>query len=602
MSTYLVLARKYRPRVFAEVVGQEVVTRILEGALAEGRVGHAYLFAGPRGTGKTTMARIFAKCLNCEKGPGKVPCGTCESCRAADEGSAVDIIELDAASHNSVDTIRELRDEVGYAPMRSRYKVYIVDEVHMLSKPAFNALLKTLEEPPRHVVFLFATTDPHKVLETVLSRCQVLRLEALSEAQIAGRLTEVFGKEGVRPAEGVVEELARDARGGMRDALSLADELLALAGDEPTLEDLHRLGGDGGQAAIQALLGCAERGDKSGLLEALAQSGGDAELCGGLLEELRRSVVLFHCGEDAPWVQLSESERRAARERAERLGGERLELWMQELLRARERMRLFPGQERLVLEVTLLDLCDADATAALADLVRRLEALETRGGPAAERPHASAPRPARTGPAPSRTPPPGAGPERLAAPAGGSAGPSGARTADGGIWKRFLAELGRTTGSLAALLEEHGHLEEGPGAPVVVVHATRASERRMLVDRRMRSAAARAMSAVLGRESELELRVIDGPAQEGGGAAEEAPEPADARAEEAAEEAVAEQPAGEEPAGAALPEGGESATLVPRKKPDAPVPPRSKPKSSRPADGFTREVADLFGGVIEDLP
>ena len=168
--SYLVLARKYRPRTFREVIGQEAVTTLLTGAIAEGRIGHAYLFAGPRGTGKTTTARIFAKCLNCENGPTADPCGTCERCVAADEGTEVDVIELDAASHTGVDTIRELRDEVAYAPMRARRKVYIIDEVHMLSKAAFNALLKTLEEPPPHVVFLFATTEPHKVLDTILSR------------------------------------------------------------------------------------------------------------------------------------------------------------------------------------------------------------------------------------------------------------------------------------------------------------------------------------------------------------------------------------------------------------------------------------------------
>ena len=281
--SYLVLARKYRPRSFDEVIGQEVVTRLLRGALAEGRIGHAYLFCGPRGTGKTTLARILAKCLNCAEGASPDPCGECDRCQAAERGTEVDIIELDAASHTGVDTIRELRDEATYAPMRARHKVYIIDEVHMLSKGAFNALLKTLEEPPPHVVFLFATTEPHKVLDTILSRCQVLRLEPLPEEKIAARLREVFDQEGVRPGEGVVEELARSARGGMRDALSSADKLLALAGNEPSLQDLERLGGDGGVRGIDALLGWIEAGDTAGMLTGLAQMGGsEAEIASGL--------------------------------------------------------------------------------------------------------------------------------------------------------------------------------------------------------------------------------------------------------------------------------------------------------------------------------
>jgi len=173
--SYLVLARKYRPRTFADMVGQETVTQVLKGAIHEGRIGHAYLFCGPRGTGKTTTARILAKALNCERGPTIEPCLQCERCLGIEAGSEVDVVEIDAASHTSVDNVRDLKEQVAYAPMRARYKVWIIDEVHMLSKSAFNAFLKPLEEPPPHVKFLFATTDPQKVLETVLSRVQVLK-------------------------------------------------------------------------------------------------------------------------------------------------------------------------------------------------------------------------------------------------------------------------------------------------------------------------------------------------------------------------------------------------------------------------------------------
>ena len=363
MSSYLVLARKYRPQTFEEVIGQEVVTGVLEGALKEGRVGHAYLFCGPRGTGKTTLARIFAKCLNCDKGPTAQPCGVCDRCQGAESGTEPDVIELDAASHTGVDTIRELREEAYYAPMRARRKVYIIDEVHMLSKGAFNALLKILEEPPEHVCFLFATTEPHKVLDTILSRCQIMRLSPLAQERIVERLDQVFAAEGVTAEAGVTLELARSARGGMRDALSQSDKLLALAGDNPTLEDLHRLGGEGGAREAEELLSHVERGDQPALLQALAAFHGDeGEFVDRLLEDLRASAVLAHCGANTPLVSLAGEERETARARGERLGAARLELWMSDLVRARERMRLLPAQERTILELTLLELSRAENT------------------------------------------------------------------------------------------------------------------------------------------------------------------------------------------------------------------------------------------------
>ena len=299
--TYLVLARKYRPGTFDEVVGQSVTTGVLRGALEDGRVGHAYLFCGPRGTGKTTTARIFAKALNCEHGPTVKPCGTCERCVAADRGAEADIIEIDAASNTGVDNIRDLRDQAAYAPMRARFKVYIIDEVHMLSKGAFNALLKTLEEPPPHVKFLFATTEPHKVPDTVLSRCQVLRLDAISEIEIARRLEEVATAEQLTVGEGVLREVARRARGGMRDALSLLDQLIALVGESPQLEDVGRLGGELGPREIDHLLSLVEDSDRAGLMTALSEGGGsESELLEGLLEHLRTCAVVGLCGADTP--------------------------------------------------------------------------------------------------------------------------------------------------------------------------------------------------------------------------------------------------------------------------------------------------------------
>ncbi|HEX6885469.1 MAG TPA: DNA polymerase III subunit gamma/tau [Planctomycetota bacterium] len=496
MSAYLVLARKYRPKHFGEVIGQEVVTEVLRGALTGGHLGHAYLFAGPRGTGKTTLARILAKCLNCERGPTPDPCGTCERCRAADSGSEVDIIELDAASHTGVDHIRELRDEVAYAPMRARYKVYIVDEVHMLSKAAFNALLKTLEEPPAHVVFLFATTDPHKVLDTVLSRCQVLRLVPLPEERIVARLEQVFAAEGVRAEAGVTAELARRAHGGMRDALSLADKLLAFAGDEPRLADLERLGGEAGSQELDELLTLVESGDRAGLLARIAGLEGDEEeVLEGLLAQVRSAALLAFCGESTPLVTLSGRERSRLAERGGRLGPERLELWLQQLLRARERARLLPGQERLVLELCLLDLARSEATLPLGELVRRLEALEQRlgGAPAAPRP-ASAPSAAPAARvAPPATPPPA----REAAP--GAPAPT---------WDAFLAELRRGRASLAELLARLGPGVLRPGVDGrahLVLSGLTPDEQRLMADKRNQRACEQAHQGVFGLPLAIDL-------------------------------------------------------------------------------------------------
>ncbi len=260
--SHLVLARKWRPRTFAEMVGQEHVVRALSNALTQGRLHHAYLLTGTRGVGKTTLARILAKCLNCETGLTAMPCGACPACQGIEAGRFVDLIEIDAASYTGVDNMREVLENAQYAPTAGRYKVYIIDEVHMLSKSAFNAMLKTLEEPPAHVVFVLATTDPQKVPVTVLSRCLQFNLKQLPAARVAEHLKHVLEAEGVPFEAGALDLLARAAAGSMRDALSLTDQAIAYGGGRVT------------EAETGTMLGVIDQAYLYPLLEALADNDG----------------------------------------------------------------------------------------------------------------------------------------------------------------------------------------------------------------------------------------------------------------------------------------------------------------------------------------
>ena len=256
--SYQALARKWRPRNFAEMVGQGHVLRALVNALDNDRVHHAFLFTGTRGVGKTTLARILAKSLNCEQGVGSTPCGQCSACLEIDAGRFVDLIEVDAASRTKVEDTRELLDNVQYAPTRGRYKVYLIDEVHMLSGHSFNALLKTLEEPPPHVKFLLATTDPQKLPVTILSRCLQFNLRRLGLEQIQQHLEKILSAEGVAFETAALAELARAADGGMRDALSLMDQAIAFAGGQVNESD------------VRSMLGTIERREVYDVLDAIA--------------------------------------------------------------------------------------------------------------------------------------------------------------------------------------------------------------------------------------------------------------------------------------------------------------------------------------------
>ena len=289
--SYQVLARKWRPRNFSEMVGQEHVVRALSNALDNDRLHHAYLFAGTRGVGKTTLARILSKSLNCEAGVSAAPCGECSVCREIDEGRFVDLLEVDAASKTGVDDTRELLENVPYAPVRGRYKVYLIDEVHMFSGHSFNALLKTLEEPPPHVKFLLATTDPQKVPVTVLSRCLQFNLKRLPVEQIGGQLRQILEAEGLDHEPAALTLLARAADGSMRDGLSLLDQAIAFGGGRVNAADVRSMLGVVATERLPEMVSAVQRGDAPAVMQAIAAMAEHAPDFGSVLCEL---VTLLH--------------------------------------------------------------------------------------------------------------------------------------------------------------------------------------------------------------------------------------------------------------------------------------------------------------------
>lgn len=353
--SYQVLARKWRPRKFAELVGQEHVVRALTNALDSGRMHHAYLFTGTRGVGKTTIARIFAKSLNCERGESADPCGECAVCTAVDAGRFVDLLEIDAASNTGVDDVREVIENAQYAPARGRFKVYLVDEVHMLSKPAFNALLKTLEEPPPHVKFLLATTDPQKLPVTVLSRCLRFNLKRLLPDQIAGQMRHILGAEHIQYEDPAIVELARAADGSMRDGLSLLDQAIAYGGGALKADE------------VRAMLGSVERGQVFGLLDALAAGDGSALMTecariasfspdfGSVLDDLAAALHRIQLVQLVPGYRLDQNDGDdvALNHLAERMAAEDVQLYYQIATTGRRDLALAPDA-RTGFEMALL--------------------------------------------------------------------------------------------------------------------------------------------------------------------------------------------------------------------------------------------------------
>jgi DNA polymerase III subunit gamma/tau len=356
--SYRILARKYRPRTFAEVIGQDHIVTALSRAIEKKRLGQAYMLVGPRGTGKTSTARILAKTLNCEKGESITPCLECDPCLEIERGNNPDVIEIDGASNNGVDDVRALRERVHYRPLRDRHKIYILDEVQRLSGPAFDALLKTLEEPPDHALFVFATTDPHKIPDTIVSRCQVFEFRRLREVDIQSKLTSICEWEKIDVPAEVLAALARGCRGGLRDAESMLDQVLAVADGAPTLDDLEMIAGLARPERWLDIFEAVARDDGAGVLrgveEFLQRGGTERDFVQQAVDALRDLLHLVLLGEDSIGVEPAPDRRQRSLDLAGRLGRDRLEAMLGMFFSLESKINRSPLAARALLEWTLL--------------------------------------------------------------------------------------------------------------------------------------------------------------------------------------------------------------------------------------------------------
>ncbi len=375
--SYEVFARKYRPQTFDDLVGQAHVSRTLKNAVAQNRLAHAYLFVGPRGIGKTSTARILAKALNCVKGPTVTPDGTCDNCREIAAGNSLDVLEIDGASNNGVEQVRELRENVRYAPSKSRYKIYIIDEVHMLTAAAFNALLKTLEEPPPHVKFIFATTEPQKVLATIVSRCQRFDLHRIPAKLIADHLQFIAGKEKITLEPAAAHAIARGAEGGLRDAESMLDQLVAFCGEKISEKDVLNVFGFTSEQTVVDLTGKILHGETAPALDVLYQQSEAGKDMMRLMSDLivyLRDLLVFKAKPDALEEDVDPELQKALAAQAELIQNDRLLDLIDQFAQAEGRMKWAPNK-KLHFEVAIIKAIQSLNQATLDEVIERLGEL-----------------------------------------------------------------------------------------------------------------------------------------------------------------------------------------------------------------------------------
>lgn len=378
---FLSLYRKYRPRNFEDLVGQEHVVRTLKNALRNKRIAHAYLFAGPRGTGKTSTAKVFARALNCVHGPTAEPCGECDTCKKIQSGQSIDVIEIDAASNRGIDEIRVLREKVKFYPSEGSYKVYIIDEVHMLTKGAFNALLKTLEEPPENVVFILATTEPHKVIDTILSRCQRFDFSLLSLNDIRARLEYICQEEGITYEGEALQIIARSSKGGLRDAISLLDQAISYTNANLTVADIQQMLGKVDEEVLNQFFNHIINRNSAEALELVNQlinrGYGVSIFVSDLIEHARQLLLIKECGISSPIFDFAEETLYGLEQVSQSVDSSRL-IRIIEILTGMERDLSYTDQPRLVIEIGVVKMASPEVDSTLEGLRTRVAELENR--------------------------------------------------------------------------------------------------------------------------------------------------------------------------------------------------------------------------------